>query len=163
MKKKRPWSRRKSNDVDTQQSVVGRSTPQSIRGRGAVMPPDASAILKENSGSMEWERRLEEQQGHRYHLQVHVKEAKEIKDNEDNATLEGELQNGINQHPWLDKQIFDGADPDVSPAPPLNSDARREYDNKQREQELEKQLRLENQLQNTNQPSYQSSPRPKGP
>ena len=155
-------SRKKHRSVHT-----SKATPSQQGGGEIFLPqdigdrqPEGSSILKEQRGSMEWQRRLDEQQGHRYHLQVQVKETKEIKDDE-HAAPEGGLQNGINQHPWLDKQIFDGADPDVNPAPPLNTDARREYDNQQREQELEKQLRLENQLQNTHQPS--SAPRPKGP
>lgn len=45
-------------------------------------------------------------------------------------------------NPLLNTQRFDGIDPNVNPAPPLNSEARREFDNSRREQEREKQLRL---------------------
>lgn len=51
-------------------------------------------------------------------------------------------QSAIMGNPLLDSQRFDGIDPNVNPAPPLNSEARQEFDNLRREQEMEKQLRL---------------------
>lgn len=71
---------------------------------------------------------------------------------------EGELQNSILQHPNLDTQRFDGTDSNLNPEPPLNTEARREYDNERREQEKEKQLRLG--LENM--PKFTSTPRPQG-
>lgn len=68
---------------------------------------------------------------------------------------EGELQNSIKQHPWLASQRFDGVDPNLNPEPPLNTVARTEYDNAQREQEMEKQLRL------NNVPKFSSAPKPR--
>lgn len=61
------------------------------------------------------------------------------------ASQESELQNDILQHPELDNQANDGIDPDVNPAPPLNTEARREYD---------KQLQLQNELKKQLDPNY---------
>lgn len=110
-----------------------------------------SSILVEETITMEIMRRQEEQQGHRRLARVHAKEHKE----ESTPAPEGELQNDIRQHPWLDKQKFDGIDPNLNPEPPLNTDARREYDNERREQEMEKQLRL------GNMPKMGTAPEPK--
>lgn len=60
------------------------------------------------------------------------------------ASQEGDLQNDILNHPELDDQAHDG-DPDVNPAPPLNTEARREYD---------KQLQLQNELKKQLDPNY---------
>lgn len=72
-------------------------------------------------------------------------------------TPEEAADNGMLQHPYLNNPRFDGIDPNVNPEPPLNSEARREYDNKRREQEKEKQLRL------GNMPKYSNAPTPRGP
>ena len=133
-----------------------------VTGAGTAVPERGHSNLKQETGFMERERRLEEQQGHRYHLQVQVKEAREYV--EENAAPEGEPQNDISGHPEFEnRQDLDGADPPVDSLPAMNTDARREYENQRREQEMEKQLRLENQLQNTNQPRFSSAPRPRGP
>jgi hypothetical protein len=113
-----------------------------------------SSILGDDTSTMARRRRLLEQDGHRQLAKVHAREHQE---EENNAAPEGELQNSIKQHPFLLSQRFDGIDPNVNPEPPLNTAARREYDNAQREQEMEKQLRL------GNMPKFSSAPKPKYP
>lgn len=129
-------------------------TDDSIDDRSAQRPSGQrgrSSILVEETTTMEIQRRQEEQQGHRRLARVHAKEHKD----ESPPAPEGELQNDIRQHPWLDKQKFDGVDPNLNPEPALNTEARREYDNERREQEMEKQLRL------GNMPKMGTAPEPK--
>lgn len=65
---------------------------------------------------------------------------------------------GLQEHPLLDKQQFDGIDADVNPAPPLSDpESRREYDNARNEQQLQHQLKL------GLQPGKSSAPKPPGP
>lgn len=121
---------------------------------------EATSYLVDETRAMANERRLQEQKGHRRLARVHQRE----RNNEEEAVagLEEELQNGPKQHPYLESQRFDGIDPNVSPAPDIGTDARREFDNEKREQEKEKQLRLglenrnelKNEYRNTNIPDY---------
>lgn len=113
-----------------------------------------SSFLVAETKAMERRRRLAEQQGERNIAPV---KAREHSDVEASPSPEGELQNNILQHPVLDNQRFDGIDPNLNPEPPLNSEARREFDNEKREQEKEKQLRL------GNMPKFTSAPTPRGP
>nr|WP_242601952.1 hypothetical protein [Legionella yabuuchiae] len=113
-----------------------------------------TSYLVDETRDMERSRRILEQQGHRRHARVNAREHAER--HHDNAP-EGELQNNILQNPWLDSQRFDGVDPNLNPEPPLNTEARREFDNQRREQELEKQLRL------GHMPKMGSAPKPQGP
>jgi DNA-nicking Smr family endonuclease len=113
---------------------------------------DSSFLVAETT-SMERKRRLAEQQGERQLGPVKAREHSEEVTN----SPEGELQNSILQHPELDSQRFDGIDPNLNPEPPLNSAARREFDNEKREQEQEKQLRL------GNMPKFSTAPTPRGP
>ena len=108
---------------------------------GKSTPP--SRFVKETR-AMENRRRDLEQAGHRK-FGIKVNALERIND-EQPAPEEGlELQSGIESNPLLaDNQRFDGIDPNVNPEPALNSDARREFDNQRREQEMEKQLRLGN-------------------
>lgn len=115
------------------------------------------SILMDETETMERARRGLEQQGHRKHgAKVHAREHHE-REEQKRQSLEGELQNDILQHPALNNQRFDGIDPNLNPEPPLNTDARREYDNEKREQEMEKQLRL------GNMPKFSTAPKPQGP
>lgn len=95
----------------------------------------------------------------------HVHEREHPEESQQSASSPEEAQqNGMLQHPLVgESQRFDGIDPNLNPEPPLNTEARREYDNKRREQEKEKQYRLalQNSLDNT--PTYSSTPRPRGP
>ncbi|RUR18997.1 DNA mismatch repair protein MutS [Legionella sp. km535] len=114
---------------------------------------DGSFLVAETK-AMERKRRLAEQQGER---QIAPVKAREHSDVEPQPGPEGELQNSILQHPVLDSQRFDGIDPNLNPEPPLNTEARREFDNEKREQEQEKQLRL------GNMPKFTTAPTPRGP
>jgi DNA-nicking Smr family endonuclease len=114
---------------------------------------DGSFLVAETK-AMERKRRLAEQQGER---QLAPVKAREHSDVEHQASPEGELQNNILQHPALDSQRFDGVDPNLNPEPPLNTEARREFDNEKREQDKEKQLRL------GNMPKFTTAPTPRGP
>lgn len=113
-----------------------------------------TSFLVAETKAMERKRRLAEQQGER---QLAPVKAREHSTEEPKASPEGELQNSILQHPALDSQRFDGIDPNLNPEPPLNTEARREFDNEKREQEKEKQLRL------GNMPRFTSTPTPRGP
>lgn len=110
-----------------------------------IRSPDSrrkDSLLADETRTMERNRRIAEQQGHR---QLGPVKAREHADEERASnSLEGELQNDILQHPELNNQRFDGIDPNLNPEPPLNSAARTEYDNEKREQDKEKQLRLGN-------------------
>ena len=102
-------------------------------------------------------RRQAEQDGHRKRARVNAREHQEREETKQQQSLEGELQNNILQHPALNNQRFDGVDPNVNPEPPMNTDARREFDNERREQEMEKQLKL------GNMPKFSTAPKPQGP
>ncbi|MDP3560899.1 MAG: hypothetical protein Q8R83_01820 [Legionellaceae bacterium] len=114
----------------------------------------ASSMLVDETSTMERQRRLNEQDGHRRLARVNAREHS----NEQTQQIapEGELQNNILQNPWLNSQRFDGVDPNLNPEPPLNTEARREFDNERREQEMEKQLRL------GNMPKFSTTPKPQG-
>ena len=114
-----------------------------------------TTFLIAETKAMDRARRLAEQQGERQLASVKAREHS----TEEHAqqSPEGELQNDLLQHPELVSQRFDGIDPNLNPEPPLNSDARREFDNERREQEKEKQLRL------GNMPKFTTAPTPKGP
>ena len=120
----------------------------------------SGSILADETRTMERQRRQAEQDGHRKRARVHARVHQE-EQQQQSASLEGALQNDILQNPWLDSQRFDGIDPNLNPEPPLNSEARREYDNERREQNREKQERLEHSLVNA--PKFSTAPRPRGP
>lgn len=116
-----------------------------------------SSILVTDTETMYWEQRELEQKGLRQlGARVNAREHYERQEAKQQS-LEGQLQNDILQHPALNNQRFDGIDPNLNPEPPLNSDARREFDNERREQEMEKQLRL------GNMPKFNTAPKPQGP
>lgn len=113
------------------------------------------SILIEDTKAMERSRRLMEQQGERKLASVKARD--HSNDEHMEQSPEGELQNNILQHPELASQRFDGVDPNLNPEPPLNTEARREFDNEKREQDKEKQLRL------GNMPKHRTDPTPRGP
>ena len=117
---------------------------------------NAGSILAEETRRMGRQQRLAEQEGHRKLAKLHAREHNLDPQQESSPALEGELQNSILQNPWLNSQRFDGIDPNLNPEPPLNSEARREFDNERREQEMEKQLRL------GNMPKFSMAPKPQG-
>jgi len=130
----------------------------SISGRDeqdrAKSSPKGSSMLVAETKAMERSRRLREQEGERYLARVNARDHSLEEPEQSNP--EGELQNSILQHPELDSQRFDGVDPNLNPEPPLNTAARREFDNERREQEMEKQLRL------GNMPKFSNAPKPSG-
>lgn len=110
------------------------------------------SYLVEETKAMENRRRDIERNEERKLARVH---AKEHSDQEPSASMGEEFHNGMQQHPWLDSPRFDGIEPNLNPEPPLNTDARREFDNERREQEMEKQLRL------GNMPKMSTAPKPR--
>ncbi|KTD80531.1 putative Smr domain protein [Legionella waltersii] len=113
-----------------------------------------TSFLVEETKAMERRRREMEQQGEKQFASV---KAREHHENEVTVAPEWEPQNSILQHPDLDNQRYDGVDPNLNPEPPLNTEARREFDNEKREQDKEKQLRL------GNMPKFTTAPTPRGP
>lgn len=111
--------------------------------------------LADDTPALDRQRRLLEQDGHRNYARVHAREHPE-QTTQQNLALEEGVQNNILQNPWLNSQRFDGIDPNLNPEPPLNTEARREFDNERREQEMEKQLRL------GNVPRVSPAPKPQG-
>ncbi|KTC68323.1 putative Smr domain protein [Legionella birminghamensis] len=120
--------------------VLNRGRARGLPGIDIPEGEQRQSYLVDESRAMERKRRLLEQDGHRKMARVHAREHND----EEMNTPEGELQNSIMQHPLLADQRYDGYDPNVNPEPPLNSEARREFDNEKRKQEQEKQLRLGN-------------------
>lgn len=117
-------------------------------------PPgfEGGSFLVDETFLMDREQREAEQQGHRQLAKVNAREHHE---EQQKSVPEGELQNSIHQHPWLDRQIFDGIDTGpLSPDPPLNSEAYTEMQNREREEQLEKQLRLGNMPKFSSTPEY---------
>jgi len=104
---------------------------------------------------MERQRRLYEQHGHHVTFETKVHAREHALDTGNMAGEELSAQSHMRQHPYLDSPIYDGIDPNVNPAPPLNTDARREFDNAKRTQEMEKQLRL------NNVPKFSPAPKPR--
>lgn len=113
------------------------------------------SILVDETETMDRSRREAEQEGHRRLARVNAREH-HVRE-EQRQQLQESAQNDILQHPALNNQRYDGVDPNVNPEPALNTDARREFDNERREQEMEKQLRL------GNMPQFTTAPKPHGP
>ncbi len=120
-------------------------------------PPGSGDIsfLVEETKSMDRQRRIKEQQGHRKWSRVNAREHGNVE--QQSQSPDAEIENSPLQHPDLDSPRFDGVDSPLNPEPPLNSEARREFDNERREQEMEKQLRL------GNMPKFSTAPKPSGP
>lgn len=116
----------------------------------------ADSYLVNETQRMARQQRMAEQEGHRKLAKLHAREHNLEEPKQQQMAAEGEMQNSILQNPWLNSQRFDGIDPNLNPEPPLNSEARREFDNEKREQEMEKQLRL------GNMPKFSMAPKPQG-
>src|SRR3990167_5616460 len=108
-----------------------------------MVKPFTSYLIEETQ-KMANQRREQEQRGHSQFGKVQIREHSdaELSSPQQDSGLDATADNTIPQHPLLDKQLYDGIDPDLNPAPPLNSHARLEYDNAHREQKLEQALRL---------------------
>ncbi len=99
---------------------------------------EGPSMLVDETKSMENNRRIKEQEGHRQYAKVNQRERHDHEQSQGN-----ELTAGPKEHPLLGKsQRFDGIDNNLNPAPPLNDLARKEYDNAQREQQAEREHRL---------------------
>lgn len=115
----------------------------------------SSSYLADDTQTMERQRRIKEQDGHRRLARVNARNHPD-EENRVSLSAEGGMQNNILQNPWLNSQRFDGIDPNLNPEPPLNSEAKKDFDNQRREQEMEKQLRL------GNVPRVSPAPKPQG-
>jgi len=130
----------KKATTTTSQMII--ETASSLPSRvGWKTPPSRYAA---ETKTMENARRDKEQAGHRkFGVKVHALER--INDETPSVEAGLEIQSSLEVNPLLaDSQRFDGIDPTVNPEPALNTDARREFDNEKRDQEMEKQLRLGN-------------------
>jgi len=116
-------------------------------------PGDDGSYLAEDTKYKENQRRVREQEGHRKWARVNARDRRD--EEQQQQSLEESFDNNPLQHPELDKQLFDGYDPNVNPEPPLNTEARREYDKAKKEQEYELKMRL-GQVPST-------APKPEGP
>ncbi|NDH67651.1 MAG: hypothetical protein EBY22_07055 [Gammaproteobacteria bacterium] len=126
----------------------------SVVAQGDTRPK--TTYLSDDTATLDRQRRLIEQEGHRHYARVNAREHTPEQSTQQNLAQEGGMQNNILQNPWLNSQRFDGIDPNLNPEPPLNTEARREFDNERREQEMEKQLRL------GNMPRVSPAPKPQG-
>jgi hypothetical protein len=145
---------KKSDLIDSDDTDSG-SSSGSGEGSGSTRRWPGSggkdSYLIEETKNMELQRRQMEIEAERKLARVNERDHSQ----DEQSAPEGDLQNDIKNHPWLDSQRFDGVDPNVSPVPPLNSEARREFDNALR---LQNQLRNEKRMENTPKPS--SAPKP---
>ena len=122
---------------------------------------NAPSTFKEETRVMENARRDLEQSGHRrLGISVHARERINDEPLSLEQGIEAEAASSLLQNPLLDNQRFDGVDPNVNPVPAMNTAARTEYDNIQREQELQKQLRLG--LSPDNAKRFNAKPTPRG-
>lgn len=95
------------------------------------------------------------QQGHRRLARVNARDHN-LEAHSEQSPEQGLMDDGPMQHPELNTQRFDGIDQPLNPEH-LSPEARREYDNQRREQEMEKQHRL------GNMPKFNTAPKPAGP
>ncbi len=117
----------------------GLKNPTDLPDAGELAVESGSLLVEETKG-MENRRRLSEQEGHRKFAKVHQRERHDDVSQNENTLTSG----GPKEHPLLGaSQRFDGIDNNLNPAPPLNTDARREFDNKKNEQNQEREHRLQ--------------------
>lgn len=128
------------------------------RRRGVTTAPDYpgdlgdASILVDETFNMDRTLRQKVQEGHRQYARVNTREHREPLSH--GPGPEQAAENDMLANPWLQSQRFDGIDPNLNPEPPLNSEARREFDNERREQDLEHKLKL------GLAPGYSKAPRP---
>ncbi len=118
------------SDSDSGSSGTGRIKPK--EGEGFV------SYLPEETEHMAYERRGLEQQVERQLAGVEERK----KPRRETGNEPGGTEQKLRQHPLLDSQRFDGIDPGLNPAPFGNQEAEIAFENEQREQNMEKQLRL---------------------
>jgi hypothetical protein len=130
---------------------VGRTKPQI----------EAPSTYKKETRVMENARKEREQVGHRrLGISVHSRERANDEPLSLEQSIDAEATSSLMQNPLLDNQRFDGIDPNVNPVPAMNTEARTEFDNIKREQELQKQLRLG--LSPDNAKQFNAKPTPRG-
>ncbi|MDF1684604.1 MAG: hypothetical protein P1U36_08090 [Legionellaceae bacterium] len=122
-------------------------------------PTEPGTYLADDTIERENQRRPQEQAGLRRLSGMSVQgHDREVPAETEEHGLEQQMSAGIEEHPLLDKQQFDGIDASVNPAPPLSdAEARREHDNARNEQQLQKQLKL------GMAPTMNTAPKPPGP
>ncbi len=97
--------------------------------------------LTEDTDQFMYDQHADEQAGKRRLARVHALEHKERQTTRNDLVDDGPQQE-VPQHPYLDKQLFDGIDINLNIDPTNNPNAKIELENAQREQQLEMQLRL---------------------
>jgi len=122
-------------------------------------PTEPETYLTDDTVLRENQRRPLEQAGLRRLSGMSVKgHEREVPTESAEHGLEQQMSAGVEEHPLLDKQQFDGIDASVNPAPSLSdAEARREHDNARNEQQLQKQMKL------GMAPTMNTAPKPPGP
>ena len=149
-----PYNIGMSTESDKSKQLPVKSGDISLPDAGRAVPKgkEKASYLVDETMSMERQRRLKEQQGHRRLGRVNAREH----GSEDNRPRGNALEAGNEgplQHPDLNTPRFDGVDQTLNPEY-LSPEARREFDNQKRQQDMEKQLRL------GNMPKFNSAPKP---
>jgi len=107
--------------------------------------------LVEETTRMMRQQRVDEQAGKRGHAPVHAEEHADDYDEQkkhgNDLTQDGEQENAVPSHPFLDRQLFDGADKHLSIDPTINPNAEMEIKNAENKQQEELRLRLGLQMQ----------------
>ncbi|OYV56646.1 MAG: hypothetical protein B7X00_00145 [Legionella sp. 21-45-4] len=113
--------------------------------------PSTTSYLVDDKGQFMRAQRMDEQAGKRQLARVNAADHTHDFDKPQRNLGEGLENNGpendIPQHPYLDKQLFDGADKHLNIDPTNNPNAKMELENAEREQQEELRLRLGLQLQ----------------
>lgn len=126
----------------------------------AIRPPKKpETYLTDDTLERENQRRPKEQEGLRRLSGMSVKgHDRDVPTESAELGMEQQMSAGVEEHPLLDKQQFDGIDASVNPAPSLSdAESRREYDNARNEQQLQKQMKL------GLAPKMNTAPKPPGP
>ncbi len=97
--------------------------------------------LTEDTEQFMYDQHVDEQAGKRRLAKVHASEHEARKARQNALDNEGPQQD-VPQHPYLDKQLFDGVDINLNVDPTNNPNAKIDLENAQREQQLEMQMRL---------------------
>lgn len=108
---------------------------------GGRRKPKSGSYLADDSKPMERRRREIEKQALRERFGVSV-EATKHSEEERAIAPQGEKQNDILEHEFLNRQIFDGASPEVSMIPANDPEALDEFNKAQEEQKEQLQYRL---------------------
>lgn len=135
---------------------MGKIKTERQGGRLPTLPSNKGddTYLSADSKKMMRQQRMLEQQGHRHLARVNAREHPD--EPRESSGLEAGME-GLQGHPYLDRQIFDGADPNLSANPPNDPKAREEW---RQERENDLQNRLERQHKLGHQPRSTPTPRP---